>query len=212
MMLANLNNKKGFTLAEVLITLAIIGVVASMTIPALMNNVNDEQYKVEWKSIFSDFSQAYLRVLTDTGHNFANVAAMRDAFLPYMITANTCTYPQTGCWHSASTPAKTMPLSDGTQYNLAVNPYTNSVSGLVLNNGALVIFYWDSAAMGWMMTDVNGFKGPNVLGKDIFGARFNGTTTTPFSEIEMGACSPAAAGVAGNGYIGLGCSSYYLTH
>ena len=35
--------KTGFTLAEVLITLAIIGVVATMTLPALMSNTNEQQ-------------------------------------------------------------------------------------------------------------------------------------------------------------------------
>ena len=35
--------KNGFTLAEVLITLSIIGVVATMTLPALMTNVQEQQ-------------------------------------------------------------------------------------------------------------------------------------------------------------------------
>ena len=35
--------KNGFTLAEVLITLAIIGVVATLTLPALMTNTNEQQ-------------------------------------------------------------------------------------------------------------------------------------------------------------------------
>ena len=33
-----MNNQKGFTLAEVLITLGIIGVVAALTLPALIQN------------------------------------------------------------------------------------------------------------------------------------------------------------------------------
>ena len=33
-----MKNKKGFTLAEVLITLAIIGIVAAMVLPALFSN------------------------------------------------------------------------------------------------------------------------------------------------------------------------------
>lgn len=36
--------KNGFTLAEVLITLAIIGVIATLTLPALMNNTQEQQY------------------------------------------------------------------------------------------------------------------------------------------------------------------------
>ena len=34
-----LNSKKGFTLAEVLITIAIIGIVAALTIPALLTSI-----------------------------------------------------------------------------------------------------------------------------------------------------------------------------
>ncbi len=35
----------GFTLAEVLITLGIIGVVAAMTIPTLLANINGQKYR-----------------------------------------------------------------------------------------------------------------------------------------------------------------------
>ena len=41
--------KNGFTLAEVLITLAIIGVVATLTLPALMTNTAEQQYKTALK-------------------------------------------------------------------------------------------------------------------------------------------------------------------
>ena len=41
--------KNGFTLAEVLITLAIIGVVATMTLPALMTNTQEQQAKTGLK-------------------------------------------------------------------------------------------------------------------------------------------------------------------
>ena len=49
-----LNKKrKAFTLAEVLITLGIIGVVAAMTIPTLMNSTDDQQNKVAYKKAMS---------------------------------------------------------------------------------------------------------------------------------------------------------------
>ena len=48
----------GFTLAEVLITLGIIGVVAAMTMPTLMNQTNGAQYKAAYKKALSAISQA----------------------------------------------------------------------------------------------------------------------------------------------------------
>ena len=47
-----------FTLAEVLITLGIIGVVAAMTIPTLMANVKAHQYSVKFKKTVSTLSNA----------------------------------------------------------------------------------------------------------------------------------------------------------
>ena len=50
--------RQGFTLAEVLITLGIIGVVAAMTMPTLMNSTNGAQYKTAYKKALSVLSQA----------------------------------------------------------------------------------------------------------------------------------------------------------
>jgi len=50
----------GFTLAEVLITLGIIGVVAAMTIPTLISNTNGAQFKTAYKKALSTLNQAVL--------------------------------------------------------------------------------------------------------------------------------------------------------
>lgn len=50
--------KKGFTLAEVLITLVIIGVIAAMTIPTLMNSTNNQEFRVGLKKAISALNQA----------------------------------------------------------------------------------------------------------------------------------------------------------
>ena len=53
------NGVKGaFTLAEVLITLGIIGVVAAMTMPTLINSTQGAQYKTAYKKALSVMSQA----------------------------------------------------------------------------------------------------------------------------------------------------------
>ena len=50
----------GFTLAEVLITLGIIGVVAAMTLPTLIANTNSAKFKSQFKKTISTLNQAGL--------------------------------------------------------------------------------------------------------------------------------------------------------
>ena len=50
----------GFTLAEVLITLGIIGVVAAMTIPTLIANTNSAKFRSQFKKSLSTLNQAGL--------------------------------------------------------------------------------------------------------------------------------------------------------
>ena len=63
-----LSRLAAFTLAEVLITLGIIGVVAAMTLPTLINNAQNKQLEVAFKKSYSALSQIAQRVaLEDYG-------------------------------------------------------------------------------------------------------------------------------------------------
>src|SRR5574344_485196 len=53
-----MTRKSGFTLAEVLIVLGIIGVVAAMTIPTLMNQTGQAEFKTGFKKVVSTLNQA----------------------------------------------------------------------------------------------------------------------------------------------------------
>ena len=59
--------KKGFTLAEVLITLGIVGVVASMTLPTLNNNVQKQTYEAGAKKAYNAISNAVSLYMVDQG-------------------------------------------------------------------------------------------------------------------------------------------------
>ena len=59
--------KNGFTLAEVLITLGIVGVVASMTLPTLNNNVQKQTYEAGAKKAYNILSNAVSMYMVDQG-------------------------------------------------------------------------------------------------------------------------------------------------
>ncbi|MBQ8669541.1 type II secretion system protein [bacterium] len=69
----SLSNKSAFTLAEVLITLGIIGVVAAMTIPNLIANVRAHQNRSAFKKGLSTINQAVRLNEANYGYNFASV-------------------------------------------------------------------------------------------------------------------------------------------
>lgn len=61
-----LNFTFGFTLAEILITLGIIGVVAAMTIPTLIANTQKQEFITAYKKTYSLLSQAFQQIGVDT--------------------------------------------------------------------------------------------------------------------------------------------------
>ncbi|MBQ8458562.1 type II secretion system protein, partial [bacterium] len=68
-----MKNKKAFTLAEVLITLGVIGVVAAMTIPTLMTNIRAAQYRNKFKKTVSTLSQAVRMAQAQYDFDFADL-------------------------------------------------------------------------------------------------------------------------------------------
>lgn len=85
----------GFTLAEVLITLGIIGVVAAMTMPTLINQTNGAQYRAAYKKALSAISQGVTLNVALDDISFADTVAgdAGDTACPKgtEANANTCT-------------------------------------------------------------------------------------------------------------------------
>ena len=57
--------KKAFTLAEVLITLAIIGIVAALTIPTLLNNYNDKVLETRYKKAVNIMTNGFKLMMSN---------------------------------------------------------------------------------------------------------------------------------------------------
>ena len=69
----------GFTLAEVLITLGIIGVVAAMTMPTLINSTQGAQYKTGFKKALTVLSQAVVMNIALNDYDLSQVVAGTNA-------------------------------------------------------------------------------------------------------------------------------------
>ena len=67
--------KNGFTLAEVLITLAIIGVVATLTLPALMTNTQEQQAKTAFKKGINTLTEAAQMNQAIAGWDYATITS-----------------------------------------------------------------------------------------------------------------------------------------
>ena len=85
--------KNGFTLAEVLITLAIIGVVATMTLPALMTNTQEQQARTGLKKGINTITEAAQMNQALEGWDFASTLKQNEIWYRSCFTV----FPSTCC-------------------------------------------------------------------------------------------------------------------
>lgn len=170
------NIRDGFTLAEVLITLGIIGVVAAMTMPTLMNQTQGAQYKAAYKKALSAISQAVtLNVALDGGNFYDTVGG----------TAGSTEKPATGDSIASilnsrmNVVNRTNARTDG-----ATIAYATGVTGATLPTVDTYLYFNDGVMLAFSNTDsactlvtdagatakvclgyidVNGSKGPNKV-------------------------------------------------
>ena len=179
----------GFTLAEVLITLGIIGVVSAITIPSLMTKIQKRQLETQIKANYSSIQQAikfadYDDVSYDTGFKDADDASMKnwfDTILGKHLKVESLCINKAGCWHKGGIVKDLLgdgPLWSGnSDVGIGGNIITfRTAKGAYYNlNG-----YLDSHSYNYFGVksstkdvlvfyfDANGDRKPNRIGKDIY--------------------------------------------
>lgn len=131
-----LTTRIAFTLAEVLIVLGIIGIIAEITIPTVVQNVTDTILVAQAKETYALYQQFFLSYKADTGGEPNNIInpvisgdIVNDTVAKYLRVLKKCTKYQTGCG------SQYYKSADGSQnWNL---PYYYWV---VLANGATIGF------------------------------------------------------------------------
>lgn len=168
-----------FTLAEILITLAIIGIIAAITIPSLINKIEEVQYFSAFKKFYSEFLKANEFIKMDNNGTLSGgIGTSSDEMLTTYGSNFTyvkkCLEDEGGCWHSGTTTWHTLNGGDGWEDR-------GNNSSAILKDGTYIMFFltdptcsgdgwWGSVHnfCGWMSFDTNGEKAPNKMGVDIF--------------------------------------------
>ena len=179
-------------MAEVLITLGIIGVVAAMTIPTLITKVQHIQYRVAYRKAYSIINQA-LKTMIDDGETidlpgewaFAVGENFKKLGTNYIKTSQTCFDKNADkCWVCDTGEAGYPRASEPDWLGCNRNSYT-----FIDMNGTVWHLY---ANHEWpILIDVNGSRGPNQLGRDRFVFRFaNSMELNKYYGIEINSVIP----------------------
>lgn len=149
------NPIKGFTLAELLIALAILGVIATFAIPKILQAQADQHKKAVIKEIYSALSDGFYQGYSSGEMTETNVETYMTARLNYI---RRCAQSETeGCWAGSS-------FSD------------SDFVGYLFSNGVAVVGF-DNGLSGsyeeWVYLDWDGpANGNNAMGDDQISLRF----------------------------------------
>lgn len=245
----NCKQNFAFTLAEILITLGIIGVVAAITLPALIHQHQKMVLKQQFKKSYSMIQQAYQKVYADLGSNYecyywdtnpygnsvcteyndagvcikstladgsekpadyggrfgecadfmahleknisivkkCNGNALRDGCIPKYLGLDTYYKNQDDSLTDDFISQKTRGCDNWNQSQIE-----NNRIAYVLSDGTIMFLYTTGPSL--FAIDVNGMKGPNKWGHDLFAFGTRGGGNKPSFAATNLSCNPTEKG------------------
>ncbi len=162
--------KKGFTLAEVLITLGVLGVVIAMTLPALIKKHEKKVNATLAKQSYSILANAIQLSEAQNGEvkywsgNLSNEGGVKNTelflkkyILPYLVNPKFC---------GEGTDASSKICGFSTSYAAQTYILNNGVCASILSKGSRG--KPEESEILYILIDVNGNKRPNRTGSDRF--------------------------------------------
>ncbi len=192
----SLKQRVAFTLAEVLITLGVIGVVAALTMPSLIANYQKKVLVTQIKKTYATLNEGFRQIMTSQGCTDMTCAGFLDYLTArenkdlgvQLFAAYSDNLTRVVNTFKLSNVETTLNMNSSLfDYNVSIQglesnpnlpvPFISLLSmlGLSAYNNYLVsgtlpdgsiIFYMLG---GYIYIDVNGQKKPNIVGRDIFG-------------------------------------------
>lgn len=151
---------KGFTLAEVLIVLTILGVIAALTMPALNTNIQKQQAGPALMRAISTLETANALVANEREfYNFAESCRnyLNDCFEPFVKEKiGAASFNERIEYENLGNPG--MALETFSNGYVTKNGFVYYIPSVDLNDSGIMRIF----------VDINGNKRPNVIGKDLF--------------------------------------------
>lgn len=188
----------GFTLAELLIVIGVVGIVAEMTIPVILNNVQKQVYVTTLKKTYLNFNQVLTQLVADYGcygdlkctglfKSTSTASAIGSEIIKYYKVIKNCdTAANQGCMSSAVN-ANFDGSGSTTNYDSGSWGANGPYYRFITIDGVSVDIVFDnsvdncgqnksSGSTGnleetctWVRFDVNGpTTGPNYYGRDVY--------------------------------------------
>lgn len=158
--------KKGFTLAEVLITLGIIGVVAALTLPVLTAKYQEKVLVTSYLRVYSILNNAYKMAADNYGYYNDWSKTGEDTvqkFKPYLKLKD-C---EIGFGTGKCFPDKTYKDIDGRRginFALQSDIFGTGKTFQLVSGESILVNLEDSISF---IVDLNGAKNPNIIGIDL---------------------------------------------
>lgn len=142
---------KGFTLSELLIALAILGLIATFTIPKVLQNVETQSNRAKFKEAIGVINDLLMQ-----GINSGAITSTRadgTYFLNRLQTTKVC-----------ASNSQSQGCSPASQIG---GQYEYDEPGVILHNGVMIVGLNNSSSSdNGFIIDANGSTGPNEAGKD----------------------------------------------
>lgn len=158
-MTKTLKNKKAFSLAEVLLTMVIVGTISALTVPTLKSHSDEAKYVAATQKAMSQIASAITNMEMEYGDaamwNF-NTQTTKDRFKKAM---NTVPFPDgVNRWYRGN-------LASSDDVLLTYDFMTADGMAWMVHDGGY------ACGGGCALVDVNGPQEPNIVGIDVQGFR-----------------------------------------
>lgn len=172
-----LNKFVAFTMAEVLLVVAIIGITAALALPNLSQGIDEDKYVMMAKATYSELDSGFSRMLANKSlreiYTDANAStdaqrckAIVDELSKYVKMGKNCGNSLTQCYNSS----KSYKEADGSVIDDTwPSGKSSNSAAFTLLSGAVVIVYGNDEYIK-VDFDVDGEKGPCKCNVDIFRA------------------------------------------